>query len=248
VTVAGRWVERGGKDIGVPQLAIRFPVGLTDVAARYEIPFGSIARNEEAGREVPGLRWADVTGSLKAGGGAAGMAVLNDSKYGHSLDGSTMRLTLIRSTYEPDPLPEIGDHVIKMALAPHDADTSIADLTRLGAGFNHPLQPVSTDAHQGPLPARLDAAVTSSAPNVLVSQIKKAEDDDTAVILRLYETDGQAADVTVTLDPALLGAPKTAVEVDFLERETAENSARATADGFTVHLTPHAIVSVKVGF
>jgi alpha-mannosidase len=247
VSVAGRWLERGSKETGVPQLAIRFPIGLTGATARYEIPFGSITRDEVGGREVPGLRWADVTGRLDAGGEAAGLAVLNDSKYGHSLHGSTMRLTLIRATYEPDPLPEIGDHVIHMALAPHDADAPVADLTRLGAGFNHPLQPVNTDAHQGALPARLDAAVTCSAPNVLVSQIKKAEDDD-SVIFRLYETGGRDATATVTLDAALLGAPKSAVEVDFLERAASPNSAAATANGFTVKVPAHAIASVKVGF
>lgn len=247
VTVAGRWLERGNKDIGIPQLSIRFPIGLADAKARYEIPFGSIERNEEPGREVPGLRWADVTGTLKAGGEPAGMAVLNDCKYGHSLDGSTMRITLIRATYDPDPLPEIGDHVIRMALAPHGADATVADLTRLGAGFNHPLQPVNTDVHGGKLPPRLASGVACSAPNVLVSQIKKAE-DDAGVVFRLHETDGKDTDATVTLDAALMGAPKSASEVHFIERPLSDNSANATANGFTVRVPAYGIASVKVDF
>jgi alpha-mannosidase len=106
---------------------------------------------------------------------------------------------------------------------------------------------VNTDAHDGKLPARLDAAVTCSAPNVLVSQIKKAEDDD-GVIFRLYETDGRPTDATVTLDAALLGAPTGAVEVDFLERALPDGSAKPSSNGFTVHVPAHAIASVKVGF
>lgn len=245
ITVSTRWVEQGSPEIGIPQLSICFPSALTNVTPRYETPFGSVTRDVHPGREVPALRWADMAGTLGEGGDRAGLTLVNDSKYGHALDGGTMRLTLLRSTYDPDPLPEYGDHTFRMALAPHDGDATVADLVRLGAGFNHPLQPVQTEAHGGDLPAALENGLVCDAPNVIASQIKKAEDGD-GVIFRLYETDGKETKVSVQLAAPLFGTPAEAVEVDFIERPTAKNTASTTADGFTVTVPAHGIASVRV--
>lgn len=68
------------------------------------------------GEEVPALQWAQVTG--KIGGKVAGCLVANDCKYEHSLQDSTLRVTLVRSSYDPDPLPEIGPQGVKLARMP----------------------------------------------------------------------------------------------------------------------------------
>lgn len=246
IQVEATWLERGGPETGTPALRMRFPLPLTDAAARYEIPFGSIRRELNAGQEVPALRWADVTGRLP-GSAAAGCALLNDSKYGHSLEGATLRLTLIRSSYEPDPLPEIGRHSIRMAVVPHGKALSAAELVRLGAGFNHPLQVIATDAHKGNLPPA-GAAIPSVRPaNVILSSVKKAEDED-AIVFRLYETDGKAANARVGLDQTLWRRPAEAVEVDLLERPMTSSTAKAGKNGLTVTVPAHGIASVKVIF
>ncbi|MCL2701800.1 MAG: glycosyl hydrolase-related protein [Phycisphaerae bacterium] len=242
IAVQTRWVEIGSPAVGTPKLSMKFPLALTGAKATYEIPFGAIQRDQHAGEEVPALRWADVNG--KQPGGAAGCALLNDSKHGHSLTGDTLRLTLIRSAYDPDPIPEVGDHSIHMALAPHGAGLSTADRTRMAAAFTQPLQVIITDVHKGTLPAKL-TALECSADNVLVSSVKKAQGAD-AIIVRLYETEGKPASAKLSLSPELFGAVVEAAEVDFLERPTDTNTAKATKEGFTVKLSPHAIVSVKV--
>jgi len=244
ITVQARWVERGTPERGVPTLRMQFPFALAGAKARYEIPFGSIERALSRGEEVPALRWADVTGKAAEGGAAAGCALLNDSKYGHSLDGSTLRLTLIRSTYDPDPLPEIGDHTVRMALVPHGKVLPVADLVRLGAAFNHPLGVVSTDVHRGTLPASA-AAVAGVAANVVISSARRAQDDE-AVIFHLFETAGKKTVAKVTLDAALMGAVAEAVAVDFLERPVAASTARATKEGFSVTVPALGIAAVKV--
>ena len=245
VAVEAHWVEIGGKETGVPALRMRFPLALAAAKARYEIPFGSIERDLNRGQEVPALRWADVTG--KAPGGArGGMALLNDSKYGHSLDGSTLRLTLIRSTYEPDPLPEVGDHAIRMALVPHGKDLPVADLVRLGAAFNHHLLIVSTDVHAGRLPATA-SAVAAAPANVVVSSVRPAQDDD-AIIVHLFETAGKKTAAKVTLNADLLGTPAEAVEVDLLERPVEKPTAKAAPGGFQVTVPARGIAAVKVRF
>ena len=82
--------------------------------ARYEIPFGSIRRDLFDGEEVLALRWADLS---EADG--QGVTLVNSSKYGFSLEGDTLAMTLLRASIDPDPLPDLGEHVIEYALVPH---------------------------------------------------------------------------------------------------------------------------------
>ena len=246
VTVQVRWLERGGPDIGVPMLRMRYPLEIDAAKGRYEIPFGWIERDLAAGEEVPALRWADISGRMPGGQAPAGCALLNDSKYGHSLEGSTLRLTLIRSTYDPDPLPEIGDHTIRMGLLPHGRAPAAADLVGLGAAFNHPLLVTATDVHAGTLPATA-AALSAGPANVVISSVRQAQDDG-GIIFHLYETAGKAAAAKVALDATLVGKAAEAVEVDLLERPVAKSSAKVTKDGFSVSVPARGIAAVKVTF
>ncbi len=250
IAVHGTWIEIGRPDLGIPRLAMRFPLALSGVKARYEIPFGSIERAEPAGQEVPSLRWADVVGMSTTGspaGKPAGLTLLNDSKYGHSLDGSTLRLNLIRSSYDPDPIPEVGTHSMRMAVVPHAGVLPVADLVRLGAAFNHPLQGIGTGIHAGALPHTVAAGVTCDQAGVLVTQIKWAEDGD-ALIVRLQETSGTATGATLGFSPVIFGTLKSAVETDVLERGLTTSTAKTASGGCTVTVAANGIATVKVAF
>ena len=247
INVSANWLERGSAAIGVPSLRMQFPLALTDVKARYEIPFGSIERGLNRGEEVPALRWADVSGKVPGRAGLAGCTLLNDCKYGHSLKGSTLGMTLIRSSYEPDPLPDMGEHEFKLALAPHGQERAVAEMVRLGTSFNHPLQVVSTDVHSGALASQSRAAVKCQPDNVIVTNVKKAEDDN-AVVFRLLETADRDSRATVTLDPTLVGKVAEAIEVDLLERPEKHSTAETVSKGFSVNLPASGIASVKVLF
>ena len=247
ISVQVRWLERGGHEVGTPSLKMRFPLALAGAKGRYETPFGSIERDLNEGQEVPALRWADVTGKAAGRQGVAGCALLNDSKYGHALAGSTLTLTLLRSSYDPDPLPEIGDHTIRMAVAPHGKALEVGDLVRMGAAFNHSLIAVPTDVHKGRLPAAAAAVADELAPNVILSSLKKAEDDE-SLIFHLFETAGKKTVAKVALGAAILGTATEAVEVDLLERPVADSSARLIKNGFSVTVPAHGIAAVKVSF
>jgi len=244
IDVSAMWVERGGSEVGTPSLRMRFPLALSNARGRYEVPFGSIERDLNCGEEVPSLRWADVSGKVLGTNATAGCTLVNDCKYGHSLDGSTLRLTLIRSSYEPDRLPEIGEHTIRMGLIPRGGRAAVADLSRLGASFNHRLEVVSTDIHKGTLPARGAAIMSVRPANVIVSCVKKTEKED-ALMFRLFETDGKAATAKVRLDDALLGKVTEVVEADLLERPVKNSTAVVTRDGFGVEVKAHGITTVK---
>ena len=246
IAVTGTWVEIGRPDLGIPRLAMRFPLALSGVKARYEIPYGSIERAEPAGQEVPSLRWAEVVGT-SATGKTTGLTLLNDSKYGHALDGSTLRLNLIRSSYEPDPIPEVGAHAMRMAVVPHAGVLPVADLIRLGAAFNHPLQAIGTGIHIGTLPHTLASGVSCDQPGVLVTQIKRAEDSD-ALIVRLQETSGTATTATVRFAPAVFGSLTGVEEADVLERALKGSHAKAIASVVEVTVPAFGIATLKVVF
>ncbi len=256
IDVQARWVEIGSREKGCPSLLMRLPLAIDQARGLYEIPYGSIERDLNAGEEVPALRWVDVTGQARgarsgrggrAAAAVAGCAVANDSKYGYSLDGSILRATLIRSSYEPDPIPEVGDHRIRFAVMPHADRPAVADLVRFGAGFNHPLQVVATDVHKGRLSSAAEGVSVVRPDNVVLAAIKKAETGD-AVIFRLHETQGKAATARLDLSPTLLGKVAEAVEVDLLEQPVSKGSATRTAKGFSVKIPASGIASVKVTF
>jgi alpha-mannosidase len=244
VEVEANWLERGGPETGTPQLRIVLPTRLEGVSARYEIPYGSIVRSLAKGEEVPALRYADAFGTVT--GRPAGLLLLNDGKHGHSLDGSTLALTLLRSSYEPDPLPEIAAHTMRMALVPHGGTLSTADMTRLGAAFNHPLQVVSTDVHPGRLAPVVSGLAAVTPTDVLVTAVKKSEADG-SVVFRLLETAGRASTVRLALGP-LLGVPAAAEEVDLLERPLAKGTARLGSGAVSVDLPAYGVASVRVAF
>ena len=238
------WLEMGGPQKGTPNLSIRFPMGVAEAVGRYEVPFGSIERKACAGQEVPALRWADVAG-MTAEGSPAGCLIANDCKYGHSLNDSTLRVTLLRSSHDPDPLPEVGQHTMKFAIAPHGGALTAGQCVRLGAALNHPLVPVSTDVHAGKL-ASAASLISCDSPNVVLSSVKKAQEGN-ALVVRLFETEGVATGVTLRFAPAL-GTIAAVQEVDLLERPVSAPAAVAGDGMVKAEIGASAVLSLKIEF
>src|SRR5205823_10687682 len=69
-------------------LKLSFPVDVASPQATYEIPYGAMKR-ANVGDEDPGQRWIDVTGT--SAGKPYGFAIVNDAKYGYSINGTDMR-------------------------------------------------------------------------------------------------------------------------------------------------------------
>ncbi|BCW97497.1 MAG: alpha-mannosidase [Armatimonadota bacterium] len=240
-TLDVNWLEMGSHETGIPQLRVSFPVNVSNPRARYEVPFGSIER-PVGPQEVPALKWADISG--ENGGQQAGITLLNADKYGHRADGNVLRLTLLRSSYMPDPLPEMGQHIIRWAVQPHLGDCSISDATRAGWAYNAPFSVASTDAHTGEEPAA-QGFIRCETDNVMLASVKKAEDSD-ALILRLYEMEGRAVRAAVRLSRVVPeNAP--AVETDILEQPLEKSTASYAGGLLEVDVPAYGVVTVKVG-
>jgi alpha-mannosidase len=243
VHIKGTWFQRGTKETGVPGLNFPLPLALQEAKATYEIPLGTIQRDSNQREEQPSLRWAMVNGQT-ADGQSAGCVLANDSKYGHSLDGSTLRLTLIRGTYDPDPLPEIGEHEIHLSIMPFTGELPLAKAIQAGIQLNHPLLPVATDVHKGLL-APTGQFIDIQPQGIVLSAVKKAQDEQ-AIIIRLYNPTGEEITAKVSLAADLLGQVTEAIEVDLMEHPTENSSARTTANGFSVNVPAYGLASVMV--
>jgi alpha-mannosidase len=94
--------------------------------------------------------------------------------------------------------------------------------------------------HDGTLPAE-HSFVKIESDNVVLTAVKKSEDDD-SLVLRFYEWAGKEADVKLQL-PA--GA-QSASETDLMERSIADLANHD--DMVTVHTKPYEIKTLKVRF
>ena len=233
-----RWLEQGDQQLGIARLQMRFPTAAVGGAARYETPFGAVSRPHLDGREVPALRWAAVTTAQSS------LVLLNDGKHGHSLDAKgTLRVSLIRSSYDPDPLPELADHRIRLAIVALAGTVSDADCTRWACEHDQPLAPVPTPVHTGTLPPRTELMNCANA-DVVVHQVKPAADGD-GLILRLAQHGSVPIMATVTCTSAL-GKIAEVESCDILERK--EATLTTANNGFTVAAAPSAPVTIRLRF
>jgi alpha-mannosidase len=189
-------------------LKVAFPVSAHSDKATYEIPYGSVQRPttrntpaEQAQFEVPAQRWADLSGATH------GFSLLNDCKYGYDAKGNVLRLSLLRSPEWPDPHADEGHHEFTYSLYPHGGGWRDALTIRRGYELNYKLIPLPVDQHQGAL-APEHSFLGVQADNVIVTALKKAE-DDSALILRFYEWAGKAGDVTFQVPPEAQSAEET---------------------------------------
>jgi alpha-mannosidase len=243
------WREMGHAERGIPHLRVRFPLSVDRPEARYEIPYGSIRRDLFDGQEVPAQRWADVRATGFLGRDGPGVTLVNSSKYGHSLEGDTLGLTLLRASIEPDPLPDLGEHIIEYALVPHDAEWTVGDGMRAGEEMNVPLVVASCGFHDGDLPSVL-SFVAVEPKNVRLVALKQGQDSvggtRGGVVLRLIEVEGKESEARVALASELVPEGATAVEVDTLERPVEGGSARLEGGTLSVWLPAYGISTVQV--
>jgi len=235
------WKEMGSPSLGVPGIRMAFPVNVSEPEAVYEIPFGSIKRPCD-GREVPALRWADLSG-VSADGELCGVMFINNCKHGHSADGNTLRITLIRSSYDPDPVPEIGTHHIRLAIAPHAGGWRQSSAARIAAAFDQPMKVLNSDLHNGSLAPKAEFCRIIT-PNIQLAALKRAEDED-ALIIRLYETDGLDTEAEVCLS-GLAASGCEVLETDTLEIPRLPLSARMEGDILKVEVPAYGFRTVMV--
>jgi alpha-mannosidase len=222
-------------------LKVAFPVSAHSEKATYEIPFGSVERPttrntpaEQAQFEVPAQRWADISDATQ------GLSLLNDSKYGYDAKGNVLRLSLLRSPEYPDPHADEGHHEFTYSVYPHGGGWKDALTIRQGYQLNYKLLAAPVEKHGGALPAE-HSFVQTKSNNVIVTSMKKSEDDN-SLIIRFYEWAGKQGEVALQLPP---GA-QSASETNLMEKP--EASIPVHDDSVTISIKPYEIKTIKVQF
>jgi alpha-mannosidase len=187
-------------------LKFSFPVEVQNPRPTYEIAYGYKVRKAE-GEEDPGQRWIDLSG--RRGGGEYGLAVINDAKYGYSVQGNDMRISIARSAvfaqHQPRKLDPHGEYIwqdqgeqtFRMLLAPHSGAWQDANIVRWAEEFTAPVPVIYQGIHPGTRPLSASFLAVDS-PDVVVSAVKKAEEGDD-LIIRCYETAGRPTKASLEL-------------------------------------------------
>lgn len=206
------WHEAG------KMLRVAFPVNVAADLANCEIQFGVMKRPttrnnqiEFARDEICAHHYIDLSQP------DYGVALLNDSKYGHSAENGVLDLNLLRSPAYPDPKADAAVHKFTYALYPHEGDYIEAAVYRKGYELNIPLHIAEASAaSRGADAMKLpESVVHIDHPNVMIEAVKKAEGSG-HLILRLYETAGAGAKARLSLSLDC----QTIEETDLLENET----------------------------
>ncbi|TFB52844.1 alpha-mannosidase [Cryobacterium tagatosivorans] len=223
-------------------LKLAFPLDVHADRAASEIQFGHIYRpthentSWDAARfETCAHRWVFV------GEPGFGVAVANDSTYGHDISRTgnggggtttTVRESLLRAPTFPDPAADQGVHVSRTSIS---LTPDVLGAAEQGYRINLPLRDVTG--------VSVEPVVVSDCAAIVVEAVKLAEDRSGDVIVRLYEARGGRAAGAVGF-----GFPVARIiETDLLERPVAPVAVKAaTSNGVRVAFRAFQIVTLRV--
>lgn len=174
-------------------LKTAFPVEVHAETARNEIQFGFVERPAHRSREYDKDRFEVCNHRYTAlCDEAHGAAVLNDGKYGISMEGNSLELTLLRAPSSPQMRADNGIQEFTYAFYAWEGSFTESDVVRQGYELN-----VQPPVRSGRLP-EMDT-VRTDRKNIIIDTMKPAEDGSTDVVLRLYEAERAAVSAKIML-------------------------------------------------
>ena len=176
-------------------LKAAFSTGIHTEEGINEIQFGYVKRPTHRSRPYDADRFEVCNHHYTAlCDESHGAAVLNESKYGVSMLGDEIALTLLRAATSPDLHADQGQHHFIYSYYVWDGAFAESDVVRQGYELNVPVTTVPGMADNGSLMA------LSGAQSVVIDTVKAAEDGSGDVIIRMYESKHGSGDVTLTLN------------------------------------------------
>ena len=218
-----------------------FPVDVHTSTATFDIQYGNVTRSTTDNTswdwskfEVCHHKWLDV------GEDGYGVSFLNDCKFGVSVRGTDVGLTMLKSPLYPNPDADKEHHTFTYSIFPHQGDWREAGTVAQAYELNNPMKAVTREVGSGSLPNTF-SLFSVDQENVVIEAVKKAEDSD-AVIVRMYECWNRRSDVTLTAGAKIQSA-------SFCNIMEEEDQTAAT-DGRQIHfrIRPYQIVTLKIRF
>ncbi len=166
---------------------------------RQEIQFGYIKRStnrntaaDKAKFEVSNHKYTDLSETRY------GVAILNDCKYGVSVKGSQIRLSLHKGGCRPDYRGDKGLHSCSYSFYPHNEGFSASSVIQPAYMFN--IKPIVVPGIK-----EEDSFVNVNADNIIIETVKPLEDNEKAYILRFYEAEGSYTNTKVKFNKLVKG-------------------------------------------
>jgi alpha-mannosidase len=214
-----------------------FPLEIKTHEMWAETAFGAVARSNNrntpwdlAKFEVPAHRWVDLSEP------SYGVSLLNNGKYGHSVDGNILGISLLRSPIYPDPYADEGDHEFVYAIYPHRGNWRNGTV-RAAQELHSPLR------YSSGRPGALHSSLLRLHGDPLeLACLKRAEDSED-VFLRLYEPNGDRGQTVVESALRIERAAIVNILEEQLEELRIEDERR-----ITVAFTPFQVVSLRLTF
>lgn len=188
------WRETSQKGKPMPQLNFYMPFAYECDSYKYDIPFGTITR-EGMDSDVPANSWGLA---LPKGESNSALMIVTGSKYGFRGFENALAVDLIRTSYDPDPLPEVAVHRFGFAVMVENPAQTNAALIQKAFDYTHPFSYLSGTKHEGTLEL-CDGFLYQENETVTVSAIKVAEDGSDKMILRVYESEGKDTEAVFEL-------------------------------------------------
>lgn len=177
-------------------LKAAFPINVHASKASYETQFGYIERPthkntswDAAKFEVCAHKYADISED------DYGAAIINNCKYGHSAEGTTLKLTLLKCGTYPYKTDN-EKHSFTYSFMPHMGNHKEGGVVLESYKLNRPL--MAMPAKGGGNLSNEFSLVKCNKENIIIETVKKAENGEGAVI-RMYDAFGRSGKVTLSL-------------------------------------------------
>ncbi len=222
------WHENGRDQAWLPVLTYRLPLKNGSDTVLCDVP-GGWAKRKAQEMDIPALTGiCAVTDQPTA-------ALITDCKYGFRLSDNVLTATLINTAKDPDLYPERGIHAINLYVGLTEGKPTA--MKQMAERLTRPMTGVPTAAHEGKLPA-VSSLFGMKAEHCVLTSVQMSKDD--ALLVRLYEAEGRAEDVTITLPFAPVSAVLTNLNEEVL------GAARVEGNEVTFRAKAHRITQIKI--
>jgi len=203
--------------------------------AYFDIQYGYAKRAnhrntswDSAKFEVVAHKYADISMQHR------GVALINDSKYGHKVLGSVMDLNLLRSPVLPDADADVGTHEFNYAIYPHQKHFVNSDVIEMATRYNN--SPLLLENVRGckKLPVALESQDVSLT-------VMKTSEDSKDIIIRLVEVKGKMSSAVIEFEKAAI-----LCETDLIERAISSPISIESGEKYKVELKPFEIKTYRL--
>ena len=221
-----------------------FPVDVHTHEAVFEIQYGHVKRPthdntswDEAKFEVCHHKWLDLSED------GYGVSFLNDCKYGVSVRGTDVGLSMLKSATYPNPQADKEQHAFTYSIFPHRGSFREAGTIQQAYALNNPSDCILKENEGGNLPP-VFSLLSVTEPNIVIESVKMAEDHDD-MIVRLYEIWNRRTEVVIHV-----GLPfEKAAFQNLLEEETEdgedEEISRISPQSLRFQMMPFEIRTIR---